>query len=550
MTKVFTPMLLSFLLTVSLSAQYVGGYGGGGASGSYLNYYFDGTSWSPENPDGINNGVKSINTLYLETGSVILAGPLAASQVEIRPGAALEILIGLSVSDSLILYANSTDYAMYKGPAMKVKIQQYLSGIGWHSMAMPVDANLDQFGKVNTAVASGVENIYSWDETNGVFVAEASGTDGSSSANQAGQGYVVYVGPYGVADNNSVLSMYGTMYSFVNPTLSNAGTSGDSDKDGWNLIANPFTCALDYTQLTKTDVLNSFSIYDAEAGLYHDWSGLADDISSSLIAPMQSFWVKASGASPSLGSLVLNSSHTTISEAPTFYKQQNVPADRFWLSLYEDQLPENRDEILIGLIPGTQDQLDTLWDAPFFPNSSPKPNLMTYFNAEALSHNAIDFSPADSRTKVIPLKIESDQIGKNFKIQLEDSLLSNSYHIVLEDRQLAVLHDLNNGAYSFILEAGNEERFQILLSSASLSVKEQLGSDDGLSYLVKDGFLELQTKSQKDLSGKIFDLNGMPVLDFEYPAFADRSQVDLRGLSSGIYLMQVGNHSTEKILIP
>lgn len=542
-------MLLSFLLTVSLSAQYAGGYGGGGASGSYLNYYYDGSSWSPETPDGINNGVKSINTLYLETGSVILAGPLAASRVEIRPGAALEILIGLSVSDSLILYANSSNYAMYKGPAMKVKIQQYLSGIGWHSMAMPVDANLDQFGKVNTAVAAGVENIYSWDEANGVFVAEASGTDGSSTANQAGQGYVVYVGPYGVADNNSVLSMYGTMYSFVNPTLSNAGTSGDSDKDGWNLIANPFTCALDYTQLTKTDVLNSFSIYDAEAGLYRDWSGLSDDISSSLIAPMQSFWVKASGASPSLGSLVLNSSHTTITEAPTFYKQQNGPVDRFWLSFYEDQLPENRDEILIGLIPGTQDQLDTLWDAPFYPNSSPKPNLMTYFNTEALSHNAIDFSPADSRTKVIPLKIESDQIGENFKIQLEDSLLSNSYHIVLEDRQLAVLHDLNNGAYSFILEAGNEERFQILLSSASLSAQEQLGSDDGLSYSVKDGFLELQTKSQKDLSGKIFDLNGMPVLDFEYPAFADRSQVDLRGLSSGIYLMQVGNHSTEKILI-
>ncbi|WP_421754827.1 hypothetical protein [Croceimicrobium sp.] len=549
MTKVFTPMLLSFLLTVSLSAQYVGGYGGG-ASGSYLNYYYDGTSWSPENPDGINNGVKSINTLYLESGSVILAGPIAASQVEIRPGAALEILLGLSVSDSLILHANSSEYAMYKGPAMKVKIQQYLSGIGWHSMAMPVDANLDQFGNVNTAVAAGVENIYSWDEANGVFVAEASGTDGSSTANQAGQGYVVYVGPYGVADNHSVLSMYGTMYSFVNPTLSNVGTSGDSNKDGWNLIANPFTCALDYTQLTKSDVLNSFSIYDAEAGLYRDWSGLSGDITSSLIAPMQSFWVKASGASPSLGSMVLNSSHTTITEAPTFYKQQNGPVDRFWLSLYEDQVPENRDEILIGLIPGTQDQLDTLWDAPFFPNSSPKPNLMTYFNAEALTHNAIDFSPAHSRIKVIPLKIESDRIGENFKIELEDSLLSNSYHIVLEDRQLAVLHDLNKGAYNFILEAGNEERFQILLSSASLSVKEQLGSDDGLSYLVKDGFLELQTKSQKDLSGKIFDLNGMPVLDFEYPAFADRSQVDLRGLSSGIYLMQVGNHSTEKIVIP
>ena len=177
---------------------------------------------------------------------------------------------------------------------------------------------------------------------------------------------------------------------------------------------------------------------------------------------MQAFWVKANGGSPSLGSISM-SAHCDVENVSTFLKTSNTPADRIYLQSFEQADPSHRDELLIALVPGTQDGLDAQWDVSKRLNASTVPSLMSAANGDELAINAIDHGPLSAKPKLLQLRFVSAKNNEDYFIALEDSLLTNEYRIVLEDKKLSKRHDLNSRAYRFTHDVTEEYRFVLHL---------------------------------------------------------------------------------------
>lgn len=533
---------------------YQGGNGKGDARAAFSSYRFNG-SWSPDNPDGITTGTNTVNTLVIESGAASLASATNARRVEIAPGASLEAA-SLSLTDSVWIQADASGYGQYKGNAQNVRMQQYVANAGWHNMALPVSGNLSQFGTVNTAAAPLARNVYTWNEATGNWVDPVGAGDGSQVANSPGTGYMVYVGTNGVASAASAIEVKGAMLTSATPSVSNAGTSNNANQDGWNLIANPFSCGLDFTQLSLTDVVNSFSIWDPATSQFKDYSGLVGDIASGVIAPMQAFWVKADGNSPSVGSMEM-ASDGTVGSSPTFYKSQNTIADRLFVAAYQGSQPHKQDEVLIAMVAGTGDGLDPQWDAPSRINGGSMPTLMTVAQGDQLSHNAIDYSPNHMRSKALPLRFVSSQQGEIYFLALHDSLLTNAYQVELEDLKLRKRHDLTLQPYKFVHDANAEYRFVLHLTPVS-TVSEGHShapiSQGGFGYGINGGQLVLKLdRPVEEVEGRLLNLNGQQVMRLRYPAGVEEYAVGVDQLASGVYLLQWKSSQGEevhKILLP
>ncbi|MDO9512909.1 MAG: T9SS type A sorting domain-containing protein [Bacteroidales bacterium] len=87
-----------------------------------------------------------------------------------------------------------------------------------------------------------------------------------------------------------------------NPPLTNSGTSGNANYDGWNLIGNPFTAPLDWDHASwaKTNIDNTVYTWSASGGNYVSWNGTTGGLTDGIIPVAQGFFVKANAASPAI----------------------------------------------------------------------------------------------------------------------------------------------------------------------------------------------------------------------------------------------------------
>lgn len=546
----FKYWILFTLISLSLStrAQFTGGAGDGHGRGSLLNYTYDNGEWYPESPKSVSMFIEDLpNNLYVKSGRVTVGNTLTVRRVEISPGAYL-VSDGnnLNISDSLILLADSTGYASYRGLSQsKMRMQQYVKATGWTHMGLPLsNAMLSEFGTVNTAVHPNTRNIYAWDEPNSDWVDPVGGGDGSSVANIPAKGYVLWVGNYGVGAEKSVLECTGSVAEQVTPALlSNDGSSNDPNKDGWNLVANPFPCPLDFSTLNTTDLLSSFSIWDPSTAKYLDYSPLVGDLVSSLIAPMQAFWVKANGPNPSLGSSLSMRTQCAIADEPQFYKNNYNQLDRFQLIVADLEDRSINDQIVVGLVKGTSDSLDAEWDAFKRPNHPTSPSLSMEIKGQSLSINALDFDPASGRSKRIPIGFVSSQHGGLYRIHLNNSLMLQSLDYVLEDQLMNERHNLEDGPYDFRHDTSYSNRFVLHLSGNQERNGLQLESieSETLNFSFDGAQLHVWGETDRDLEGILYALNGQQLYQFQYPKQSSGKDYILPHLRAGIYLLKLGD---------
>lgn len=146
-------------------------------------------------------------------------------------------------------------------------------------------------------------SIYEYDESvpgnkdNGYLV------PGSMSQSiGTGKGYWIYAG-----DNLSGTSAFNIdFYGSVNQgdlnlpvSYTNSGDSGD----GWNLVANPYPCSINWDDAnwTKTSISDETHIFNPNSGTYAVYAaGVGANGGSNIISSNQAFWVKATAASPEL----------------------------------------------------------------------------------------------------------------------------------------------------------------------------------------------------------------------------------------------------------
>lgn len=334
-------LVLNGKLTTNNSTLQLDGYADFGANHTFS---FDGASSLSLNGANLNAGLTidqttsgttnklSNFTLNSTSGSVTLNNVLQVSgAVTLSNGT-------LSSGDSLILTsdASSTGYiAEITGTGVlsgKITQQRYISGTAdYRELAAAVSTTFADWD--STIITSGFtgsdypsynfNNIYAWDETattaidTNVYVGVSNITDSL----KPGVGYSVYVYP-DTGNFPLTLTTSGTPAT-GNFTFS-VTQNGTGSYAGYNLVGNPYPCAIDWdaASWTKTNVGSTIYIWDYANQQYDAWqTGVGGTNGGSNIIPSsRAFWVKASGASPSL---IATEACKTTSQG-TFYRSNNT----------------------------------------------------------------------------------------------------------------------------------------------------------------------------------------------------------------------------------
>ncbi len=463
--------------------------------------------------------------------------------LSVNPGNELTVTTDLTNNGSLVLNADATGYAQLKvngsiSGTGTTTVEQYIPSAGWRNIGLPLSgsATVGVLGTVGTDVHPNTQNVFYWDADATQWV----NVEDGSIDHEVGRGYVVYFGTNGVAAAPSTLAVTGSLVSNAAPSVIHSGSTGNQ---GWNLVSNPFPCGLDFGSLGgRQNMNNSFSRYNAGSGSYSSFSGAVADLVDRVIPPMGAFWVRSSGNSPSLGTLSM-ATHGTVDASPSFFKAQNTIVDRFFLNVAEKYNPAKSDKFLLAMVAGTQDGNDSEWDAPKRLNDVGNPSLMSVAQNAELAINAIDYGPNNIRPRKLPLRFVSTKAFEAYSIELEDSLLTNTYKILLHDHLLNKTHDLNWGPYDFENVPNNEYRFELHIENITTVNNGLLpmgAQGNGISFGNNGGSLVLKaTDLAQGAEVNVYNLNGKRIESLRFEAGSSLQTVNMGHWPKGIYMLEI-----------
>jgi hypothetical protein len=236
-----------------------------------------------------------------------------------------------------------------------------------------------------------------------------------------------------------------------------AGGTVDPD---WNFLGNPYPCGIDWAQVSdKTNVVGSaFYVYNGSSYVNHN--GTSGTANSSVIPPMQGFFVKHNGGT----SIGINNSHKAHAGKPIYKKRMNQEtySNHFKIKaatataesvcvIYQQEEATN----------GTDD----LYDAPILFNNDP--NFMEVFSLAGERRSCINIYndyPYD-----VFLGFRVPEGGAEFTLEAFDfRFIDATFTIILEDMLTGTMLTLDeNTSYTFSTEEAGmlEDRIVLHLNS-------------------------------------------------------------------------------------
>lgn len=358
----------------------------------------------------------------------------SGGSIHAASGAKISVAGDLALGGALNLAADAASYAQFKvdgsiSGSGSVVQNMYLTGSGHHALASPMTAGF-------TTTSGTASALYSYDATTGAY-------DMSPSTSSAGVGYFGLLGAGGFRTANGTFSITGTPNTSHTHTLGYATTvAAGGSGNGWNLVGNPYTCALDWTAVTKSaGVTNAFYIWNPATSTYDYYvSGVSaptgtyagSSIASPYIAPMQAFWVQTTSSGQTLTSTMAASG--TVSQAPALYKTLPDQVILVATSLGDST---KADALWIKNVAGATLGFDVAEDAWKMSNYGGQPELATWAAGERLAVNAMDLAGPTS----VPVDFRAPASGVKYAVRVE----ADGYGAVLEDRLTGAMHPLSQG---------------------------------------------------------------------------------------------------------
>jgi len=271
-----------------------------------------------------------------------------------------------------------------------------------------------------------------------------------------GRGYWVYLGPSPIT-----YEVTGPPNKFVQSPSISYTSSGGIGEDGWNLIANPYPCEIDWDNAnwTKTNVDNAVYIYNSDPaimGFATYVGGIGVNGGSRYIASQQAFWIKANAASPGIALREQVKAGTN----PSYLKTSVVNANGPIPNSIRLKVAGNgsEDETIIRFIQGASEDFDPEFDAR---------KMVSVLNISSVISGDEDLSisqvPALSAAVSIPIRVTVSASG-TYTIRRDSIVMMPSNAcIMLEDKATGTMTDLqSNISYSFtIADTTSAPRFVI-----------------------------------------------------------------------------------------
>lgn len=386
---------------------------------------------------------------------------VSAQGVSVEPNTNIKVLAGTTLKvagGDLLLKSDATGDgtviafgSVTHGAGGKAIVQRYMPGgvSAWHMISAPVNA----MAIAGSNWAPGTEeDLYLWDEPSpGIWVnyKNTSVPPTFSGVNPGdnfvtGRGYIV---SYNAANPTKHFESSGLKTGNVNITLAKSAVKDWSWNAGLNLIGNPYPSGLDWSEVSKSGIVNEVwaQVYDANKE-----GGAGYEPVNGTIASGQGFFVQAVNNE---GVLALQPSQQVHATTQNFMKQGE---DKLVLRLAGGAY---FDETTILLNEASAPEHDFYDASKYFSFDPQVPQL--YSLATDGCKLAINSMDAISEATVIPLsiKVEGSSI---MSVQLTATAGTfEGQEIVLHDVLTNTLHKLSEEpTYNFMANAGdNPDRF-------------------------------------------------------------------------------------------
>jgi len=313
--------------------------------------------------------------------------------------------------------------------------------------------------------------------------------------------------------------------SDINPTLTNSGTTGIPQYDGWNLLSNPFAAALswDHADWNRSDLDGSVYTWDASAGNYVSWNGVAGSLTDGILPVAQGFFVKASGPAPSL----TIPASARLHNAQPFYKNTHSSVLSLKVVSNENHFA---DAAHIMFSPAATAGFDNHYDAYKLYGESYAPQLYTQVGEIKYSINAL---PSVTETPFVDLGFETGHDGAFSITATNITDFQSAQAVYLEDNQLNTRQNLKEyPVYTFhATENDPANRFKIAFEFTSTD--EQLPIAPPNVWHAAD---VLHMTNPNGLIGSlmVFDVSGKPIAQFHLNgSYLQRNPL---ALAQGIYI--------------
>ncbi len=406
--------------------------------------------------------------------------------------------------------------------------EQYMPSIGHHGISSPMAS-----GFTTTSGTAGA--LYEYDASTGAWNMSPTTTTvgaGFFAPVQASSGFQSAAGSFSVSGTPNTSHTHSLGYA------ANTATGGSGS--GWNLIGNPYTCGLDWTSVTKTNVNNAFYVWDASNGTYQYYSGsaltgtylAASSILSGVIPPMQAFWVQASASGGSIVSTM--ASDGTVASSPTFYK--TAPDN---LILYAEDLndPSLSDAMWITHAAGYTNDFEGDQDAWKRTNYGGQANIYSYHDGEKLAINAMDLSSSTS----IPVGVGAPEAGRKYRIVLEQMVNNETYQVVLEDKLMNSFTDITSEGYVFTYGPWQNEdpRFVLHINQSTVGMGEHTAPE--VKVYQQGDRLVIHGDSQKHSSYTLLSADGRILGSGVLTA----GLASMKAPRSGMYIVRIDGNKSE-----
>ncbi|WP_181256503.1 Ig-like domain-containing protein [Marinilabilia salmonicolor] len=424
----------------------------------------NGTDSDWANSENWEGGYTSGNSIKIPAGlvnyPVIETGTTATvNNLYVEPGASLTLNGGTLTINGLFVLQSSLDYNASFIPAdgtlnvdpQNVRFHQHIEANNRnYNFGVPVDAT--------TKTSAGITNtLYQYNNDNNTYIQ----IDGSTEL-IPGTGYICR------SDNSIIFS--GTPVTTDKQITVQRNNSGGL---GWNLIANPFTATVDFSQLSfnETEIANSFWIWNNIEEKYDTYNaasnvGIGIPNGQSGIPSHQAFWIRVL---PGVSTANLTFPTSSLQANSYSYLKSSSSGLLYPTFKMEAVFNGKKDETAIVFAENATNSLGDPYDTEkkltsnmdycqIFTSFTNESNITTNLAINGLQPSQVEIS--------VPLTFKVAKTG-TVTFNIKDLTLSSNAQVILEDRALNDFITLNTeSAYQFeVTETGtNSSRFVIHFS--------------------------------------------------------------------------------------
>ena len=495
------------------------------------------------------------HNLTINSGSLLTitgSGALTVANTIVNSAGAAGLVIQ-ATSDA----AGTTGCLLNDNSSVLATVQRWMTGDLWHLISPAAtggqtvsdfvgtspNGNLIARNTTNYGLAPYTESDDSWNYY------KVSGSNTSGTFGVPGKGFQVLratgagTGQGSDPADDGIVSFVGTLAA-GNQSIGIAQTS-----NGWNLIGNPYPCALDvigFLTANSAAINPSYlAIYVSDIGDVSTYGYTAINNSSTFeLSSGEGFFVKSASGMQSVNFTTVMKSATSnaFKSAPLLYPAVTLSAETG-----SDKMSTS-----VKYITGMTNGLDPGWDAGIFKNGPVPFSLFT----RLVQDNGVDFAiqclPDTNFEKlVVPVGLVAAG-GSTVTFKAVADNLPSNLKVYLEDRSSGIFTRLDDGSvYSVTLGSASQGPGRFYLHTAESIAATPVDPKPDLKVIPMPQSQIIRVLGAIDLPARasIYDMTGRIVTEMTLTG-QDLNDIPLVNASTGLYLLKIESDRvpvTEKV---